>query len=142
VAAIARSSGERRPRRRTGFLESRRSTADHRAGEKAVAGKQLVGAFAAHDTADAVALDRCAEEETFCPVGVDVQPLGPGHRADEALGDKRVGCPDDTELRTGVRGRTFYTHYSMLRSVEEALGITTYLGNAATANDMRPGMGF
>jgi hypothetical protein len=30
----------------------------------------------------------------------------------------------------------------MLRSAEEALGITTFLGNAATANDMRPGMGF
>jgi hypothetical protein len=30
----------------------------------------------------------------------------------------------------------------MLRSIEEALGITTYLGNAATATDMRPGMGF
>jgi hypothetical protein len=37
---------------------------------------------------------------------------------------------------------TFYTHYSLLRATEEALGITTYLGNAATANDMRPGMGF
>lgn len=41
-----------------------------------------------------------------------------------------------------VHDGTFYTHYSMLRSVEEALGITTYLGNAATASDMRPGMGF
>jgi hypothetical protein len=38
--------------------------------------------------------------------------------------------------------RTFYTHYSMLRSAEEALGITAFLGNAATANDMRTGMGF
>jgi len=37
---------------------------------------------------------------------------------------------------------TFYTHYSMLRSAEAALGITTYLGNAAAANDMRHGMGF
>jgi hypothetical protein len=41
-----------------------------------------------------------------------------------------------------VADPTFYTHYSMLRSAEEALGITTFLGNAATANDMRPGMGF
>jgi phosphatidylinositol-3-phosphatase len=41
-----------------------------------------------------------------------------------------------------VHDATFYTHYSMLRSVEEALGIATYLGNAATATDMRPGMGF
>ena len=37
---------------------------------------------------------------------------------------------------------TFYTHYSMLRSAEAALGITTYLGNAATTTDMRHGMGF
>ena len=41
-----------------------------------------------------------------------------------------------------VADPTFYTHYSMLRSVEEALGVTTFLGNAATATDMRPGMGF
>jgi len=41
-----------------------------------------------------------------------------------------------------VADSTFYTHYSMLRSTEEALGITTFLGNAATATDMRPGMGF
>jgi acid phosphatase len=37
---------------------------------------------------------------------------------------------------------TFYTHYALLRATEEALGITTYLGAAATANDMRAGMGF
>jgi hypothetical protein len=41
-----------------------------------------------------------------------------------------------------VADPTFYTHYSMLRACEEALGITTFLGNAATATDMRPGMGF
>jgi hypothetical protein len=41
-----------------------------------------------------------------------------------------------------VADPTFYTHYSMLRSCEEALGITTFLGNAATATDMRAGMGF
>jgi hypothetical protein len=41
-----------------------------------------------------------------------------------------------------VKDATFYTHYSLLRSSEEALGITTFLGNAASANDMRPGMGF
>jgi hypothetical protein len=41
-----------------------------------------------------------------------------------------------------VADPTFYTHYSMLRSTEEALGITTFLGNAATATDMRAGMGF
>jgi hypothetical protein len=41
-----------------------------------------------------------------------------------------------------VADPTFYTHYSMLRACEEALGITTFLGNAATAPDMRAGMGF
>lgn len=41
-----------------------------------------------------------------------------------------------------VADPTFYTHYSLLRACEQALGITTYLGNAATATDMRPGMGF
>jgi phosphatidylinositol-3-phosphatase len=41
-----------------------------------------------------------------------------------------------------VADPTFYTHYSLLRACEEALGITTYLGNAATATDMRAGMGF
>ncbi len=37
---------------------------------------------------------------------------------------------------------TFYDHYALLRASEETLGITTFLGNAATAADMRPGMGF
>jgi hypothetical protein len=30
----------------------------------------------------------------------------------------------------------------MLRACEQVLGLSTFLGNAATANDMRPGMGF
>ncbi len=37
---------------------------------------------------------------------------------------------------------TFYDHYALLRASEEALGITTFLGNAATAGDMRIGMHF
>jgi phosphatidylinositol-3-phosphatase len=41
-----------------------------------------------------------------------------------------------------VSDPTFYTHYSLLRACEEALGITSFLGSAATATDMRPGMGF
>jgi len=41
-----------------------------------------------------------------------------------------------------VADATFYDHYALLRATEEALGIGTYLGNAATANDMRAGMGF
>jgi hypothetical protein len=38
--------------------------------------------------------------------------------------------------------KTSYDHYALLRASEEALGISTFLGNAAGANDMRPGMGF
>jgi hypothetical protein len=48
-------------------------------------------------------------------------------------------------VAAGVHAKTdstFYTHYSMLRSAEAALGITTYLGNAASANDMRLGMAY
>ena len=37
---------------------------------------------------------------------------------------------------------TLYDHFALLRASEEALGITTYLGNAATAADMRAGMHF
>jgi phosphatidylinositol-3-phosphatase len=41
-----------------------------------------------------------------------------------------------------VRDATFYTHYSMLRSVERSLGLHTLLGGAAAAPGMRRGMGF
>jgi len=41
-----------------------------------------------------------------------------------------------------VHDATFYTHYSMLRSAEETLGIMTYLGNEPPAAGMRPGMSF
>jgi len=41
-----------------------------------------------------------------------------------------------------VADHTYYDHYALLRASEEAIGITTYLGNAATANDMRAGMHF
>jgi len=37
---------------------------------------------------------------------------------------------------------TLYDQFALLRASEEALGITTFLGGAATANDMRAGMGF
>jgi acid phosphatase len=37
---------------------------------------------------------------------------------------------------------TPYDQYALLRASEEALGITTFLGNAATAGDMRAGMHF
>jgi phosphatidylinositol-3-phosphatase len=38
---------------------------------------------------------------------------------------------------TPIQDATFYDHYALLRVSEEALGIGTFLGNAATANDMR-----
>jgi hypothetical protein len=41
----------------------------------------------------------------------------------------------------GTQSGTLYTHYSLLRTTEELLGITTYLGNAATATSMRSAFG-
>jgi phosphatidylinositol-3-phosphatase len=41
-----------------------------------------------------------------------------------------------------VADATAYDQYALLRASEEALGIQTFLGNAATANDMRAGMHF
>jgi phosphatidylinositol-3-phosphatase len=41
-----------------------------------------------------------------------------------------------------VADATFYDQYALLRASEEALGITTFLGQAAAASDMRAGMGF
>ncbi|HEX5259840.1 MAG TPA: alkaline phosphatase family protein [Gaiellales bacterium] len=37
--------------------------------------------------------------------------------------------------------RTFFTHYSLLRTTEQLLGIRTYLGGAATAPSMRAAFG-
>ena len=51
----------------------------------------------------------------------------------------------EISIAAGIRpgtDNTFYDQYALLRASEEALGITTYLGHAATANDMRSGMGF
>jgi acid phosphatase len=41
-----------------------------------------------------------------------------------------------------VADGTLYDQYALLRASEEALGITTFLGQAATAGDMRAGMHF
>jgi phosphatidylinositol-3-phosphatase len=42
-------------------------------------------------------------------------------------------------VRPGARdGRTF-THYSLLRTIQEMLGLTSYLGNAASASTIRGG---
>jgi phosphatidylinositol-3-phosphatase len=41
----------------------------------------------------------------------------------------------------GTQSGVQYTHYSLLRTAEELLGITTYLGNAATAPSMRSAFG-
>jgi phosphatidylinositol-3-phosphatase len=43
---------------------------------------------------------------------------------------------------TPVKDATNYDQYALLRASEEALGITTFLGNAAGAQDMRAGMHF
>lgn len=78
--------------------------------------------------------------------GRDGQVIRYGELAVNTLSrEVTVGHVVTVAVAAGVHATTdstFYTHYSLLRATEEALGITTYLGNAATANDMRPGMGF
>jgi phosphatidylinositol-3-phosphatase len=41
----------------------------------------------------------------------------------------------------GTRSATAFTHYSLLRTAEQLLGITTFLGNAASATGMRSAFG-
>jgi phospholipase C len=41
----------------------------------------------------------------------------------------------------GTRNATAFTHYSLLRTTEELLGLRTRLGNAATAASMRAAFG-
>jgi phosphatidylinositol-3-phosphatase len=41
----------------------------------------------------------------------------------------------------GTQSGTAYTHYSLLRTSEQLLGITTFLGNAASATSMRAAFG-
>jgi hypothetical protein len=41
----------------------------------------------------------------------------------------------------GTKNATAFTHYSLLRTTEELLGISTFLGNAASATSMRSAFG-
>ena len=43
--------------------------------------------------------------------------------------------------RPGTKSGTAFTHYSLLRTTEELLGIPTFLGNAASATSMRSAFG-
>ena len=38
---------------------------------------------------------------------------------------------------SAIQSATTFSHYSLLRTTEELLGITSFLGNAATATSMR-----
>jgi hypothetical protein len=44
-------------------------------------------------------------------------------------------------VQPGTHVETRFTHYSMLRTTEEMLGVTTYLGNAGIATSMRAAFG-
>jgi phosphatidylinositol-3-phosphatase len=39
--------------------------------------------------------------------------------------------------RAGTKAGATFNHYSLLRTTEQLLGITTYLGNASAAASMR-----
>jgi hypothetical protein len=101
----------------SGTIQAIQATPDYQAGQTLVFvtfDEGSKGGFAGEDCADPANTDPTCHVVTIA-IAAGVQP---------------------------VADPTFYTHYSMLRSAEEALGITSFLGNAATANDMRPGMGF
>jgi phosphatidylinositol-3-phosphatase len=100
----------------SGTIQAIQATPDYQAGQTLVlvTFDEGQGGTAGEDCADPANTDPSCHVVTVA-VGAGVQP---------------------------VADPTFYTHYSMLRSVEDALGVTTFLGNAATATDMRPGMGF
>jgi hypothetical protein len=44
-------------------------------------------------------------------------------------------------VHPGTTSATMFTHYSLLRTTEEMLGFTTFLGNASTATSMRSAFG-
>ena len=86
-----------------------------------------------------------AEESDEGAVHVECPPDSPGEDCTDPANTDPSCHVVTIAVSAGVQpvaDPTFYTHYSMLRSSEEALGITTFLGNAATATDMRAGMGF
>jgi Fibronectin type III domain len=61
---------------------------------------------------------------------------------DEGTTDTRVATIAMSAAVQPVRDGAPYDHYALLRATENSLGISTFLGNAATAGDMRAGMGF
>jgi hypothetical protein len=84
---------------------------------------------------------------------IAVITAGPSYQAGRTLvlvafdeaSDPGVTTVPMVALAAGVQpvaDDTLYDQYALLRASEEALGITTFLGEAATANDMRAGMGF
>ena len=61
---------------------------------------------------------------------------------DEGSGDNHiVTIVVAPPVHPGARSGTAYTHYSLLRTTEQLLGITTLLGNAASAASMRAAFG-
>ena len=61
---------------------------------------------------------------------------------DDGSGGNKVATIAVSPFTTpGTRSATAFTHYSLLRTTEELLGISTYLGNAASAASMRSAFG-
>jgi phosphatidylinositol-3-phosphatase len=56
---------------------------------------------------------------------------------DSSAGNHIATLVASPTTKPGTVSSTSFTHYSMLRTTEEMLGLTTFLGNAATAPSMR-----
>jgi phospholipase C len=61
---------------------------------------------------------------------------------DESSGQNQVATiVVSPYTKAGTKSGTAFTHYSLLRTTEELLGISTFLGNAASATSMRSAFG-
>jgi len=60
---------------------------------------------------------------------------------DRDSGNKVAAIAVSPYTTVGTVSATAFTHYSLLRTTEELLGISTYLGNAASATSMRSAFG-
>ena len=67
---------------------------------------------------------------------------GLGVTTDNGSGGNQVATIVVSPYTTpGTKSGTAFTHYSLLRTTGELLGIPTFLGNAALATSMRPAFG-
>lgn len=82
--------------------------------------------------------------KSWMPIILNSQAYRSGRTAVFIIWDEYTPMPDviiSPSTPPGTRSGVAFSHYSLLRTTEEMLGITTYLGGASTANSMRSAFG-